>query len=110
VVEAGAGPDTAPSIFHQEILELGIERSSVLRGARGMRLPKNGFADLFPALVAFFVRFFLRSAPNSTSLGSLWNKSITYGSSAVAGWSCSPVLLSGGENRLGVALVLASSV
>src|ERR1700704_354748 len=110
VVEAGAGPDTAPGIFHQEILEFGIERSSVLRGARGMRPPKNGFADLFPALVAFFVHFFLRFAPNSALLG-------RYGTSpllmevpllqpSLAVWSCPPAR----EDRLGLALVLASSV
>src|SRR6478609_7986785 len=59
VVEAGARPDAAPGIFHQEILKVSIERSPVLGGARGVGLAKNGFADLLAALVALFVHIVL---------------------------------------------------
>ena len=59
VVEAGARPDAAPGIFHQEILKVGIERSPVLGSARGVGLAKNGFADLLAALVALFVHIVL---------------------------------------------------
>src|SRR5262245_57068961 len=58
-VEAGTRPDRAPGIFHQEVLEVGVEGGAVLRGACGVRRSEHGFADLLAALVAVFAHVVL---------------------------------------------------
>ena len=52
VIEAGARPDLAPGILHQEVLEFRVERRAVLGAARRVRLPQHLLADFLAALKA----------------------------------------------------------
>src|SRR6516225_204345 len=58
VIEARPRPDRSPGVFHEEVLEVRVERRAAFRSARHMGAAEDGLAHSFAMLQPFAVAHF----------------------------------------------------